>query len=74
MFLDRDEISVQLDIKDPFLMIDEIRIDISLNKAKSLKLLNKKEWFFFISYDKISCNASNPTNGGNASNFSFINL
>ena len=46
MFLDRNEISKQLDIKDPFLMIDEIRIDISLNKAKSLKLLNKKEWFF----------------------------
>ena len=46
MFLERKEISRQLDIKDPFLMIDEISIDISLSKAKSLKFLNKKEWFF----------------------------
>ena len=46
MFLDRNEISKQLDIKDPFLMIDEIKLDINLNKAKSLKFLNKKEWFF----------------------------
>ncbi len=46
MFLDRNEISRQLDIKDPFLMIDEIRLDINLNQAKSLKLLNKKDWFF----------------------------
>ena len=46
MFLERNEISKQLDIKDPFLMIDEINIDLIIKKAKSLKLLNKKEWFF----------------------------
>ena len=38
MFLERNEISRQLDIKDPFLMIDEIKIDISLSKAKSSKI------------------------------------
>lgn len=46
MFLNRNEISKQLDIKDPFLMIDQINLDISANKAKSSKFLNKKEWFF----------------------------
>tara|TARA_B100000886_G_C20426910_1_gene494643 strand:+ start:9985 stop:10437 length:453 start_codon:yes stop_codon:yes gene_type:complete len=46
MFLDRNEISRQLDIKDPFLMIDEIKIDKSAYKAQSLKFLKRDDWFF----------------------------
>ena len=45
MFLDRNEISIQLDIKDPFLMIDKINIDISAKKHNLPNFLNKKEWF-----------------------------
>ena len=46
MFLEQNQISTQLDIKDPFLMIDEIKIDLNQKKAKSSKILNKNDWFF----------------------------
>jgi len=46
MYLGRNEISKRLDINDPFLMIDKININIDLKKAKSTKILNKKEWFY----------------------------
>ena len=46
MFLERSEISRQLDITDPFLMIDDINIDLKTEKAISSKFLNKNEWFF----------------------------
>ena len=39
MYLDRKDISNQLDIIDPFLMIDEINLDLTLNKAIALKKL-----------------------------------
>ena len=45
MHLDRNEISAQLEIKDPFLLIDEINIDLKSNKATSLKYLTKDDWF-----------------------------
>ena len=46
MFLERSEISRQLDITDPFLMIDDINIDLKAKKAISSKFLNKSEWFY----------------------------
>ena len=46
MHLDRNEISAQLEIKDPFLLIDEINIDLKSNKATSLKYLTKEDWFY----------------------------
>ena len=46
MYLVRDQICNQLDIEDPFLLIDEINIDLKLNKAISIKNLNKNEWFY----------------------------
>ena len=46
MYLDRNAISDQLEIKDPFLLIDEINIDLKSNKAISLKFLNKEDWYY----------------------------
>lgn len=46
MFLTRNQISKRLNIIDPFLMIDEINIDLNSNKAVSLKNLTKEDWFY----------------------------
>ena len=46
MFFTRDEISKRLDINDPFLMIDEINIDLNQKEAISSKFLNKQDWFY----------------------------
>lgn len=46
MNLTRAQISDQLDIQDPFLMIDEIILDLEEKTAKSKKILNNKEWFY----------------------------
>ena len=37
MFLERNQISIQLDIKDPFLMIDEIKIVLARCRDSHLK-------------------------------------
>ena len=46
MYLDRKDISNQLEITDPFLMIDEINLDLNLNKAISLKELHQEDWYY----------------------------
>lgn len=44
--MDIKEISKKLDIYEPFLMIDEININISEKVAKSKKFLSQESWFF----------------------------
>ena len=46
MYLNREAISKKLEITDPFLMIDEIQLDLDSNKAISLKKLNKEDWYY----------------------------